>query len=60
VRDTRVNESLREICNETSNVVDIATLICHHNRLCGLVAEFLATDPEVPGLIPGATRFSEK
>jgi hypothetical protein len=21
---------------------------------------FLATDPEVPGLIPGATRFSEK
>jgi hypothetical protein len=23
-------------------------------------SEFLATDPEVPGLIPGATRFSEK
>jgi hypothetical protein len=22
--------------------------------------EFLATDPEVPGSIPGATRFSEK
>jgi hypothetical protein len=22
--------------------------------------QFLATDPEVPGLIPGATRFSEK
>jgi hypothetical protein len=25
-----------------------------------LVAEFLATDPEVPGSIPGASRFSEK
>jgi hypothetical protein len=24
------------------------------------VQEFLATDPEVPGSIPGATRFSEK
>jgi hypothetical protein len=23
-------------------------------------SEFLATDPEVPGLSPGATRFSEK
>jgi hypothetical protein len=23
-------------------------------------SEFLATDPEVPGPIPGATRFSEK
>jgi hypothetical protein len=23
-------------------------------------SEFLATDPEVPGSIPGATRFSEK
>jgi hypothetical protein len=23
-------------------------------------SEFLATDPKVPGLIPGATRFSEK
>jgi hypothetical protein len=22
--------------------------------------EFLATDPEIPGSIPGATRFSEK
>jgi hypothetical protein len=28
--------------------------------LCVLVVEFLAADPEVPGLIPGATRFSEK
>jgi hypothetical protein len=37
---------------------------------CGLVewyyaeaqfpSEILATDPEVPGSIPGATRFSEK
>jgi hypothetical protein len=23
-------------------------------------SEFLATDPEVPGLVPGATKFSEK
>jgi hypothetical protein len=31
------------------------------DHLCGLVAtELLATDPEVPGTIPGATRFSEK
>jgi hypothetical protein len=28
------------------------------DRLCGLV--FLATDPEVLGSIPGASRFSEK
>jgi hypothetical protein len=27
------------------------------DRLCGLV--FLATDTEVPGSIPGTTRFSE-
>jgi hypothetical protein len=25
-----------------------------------LLSEFLTTDPEVPGSIPGATRFSEK
>jgi hypothetical protein len=25
-----------------------------------VVKEFLATDPEVPGLFPVATRFSEK
>jgi hypothetical protein len=31
------------------------------NRLCCLVVkEFLATDPEVPGSIPGPTTFSEK
>jgi len=29
------------------------------DRLCGLGSEFLATDTEVPGSIPGATRFSE-
>jgi hypothetical protein len=29
-------------------------------RICGLVSEFLATDPEVPSSIRGATRFSEK
>jgi hypothetical protein len=25
-----------------------------------IVKEFLAADPEIPGSIPGATRFSEK
>jgi hypothetical protein len=30
------------------------------DRLCGLVAEFLATDPEVPGFIPDAARSSGK
>jgi hypothetical protein len=30
------------------------------DRLCGLVSQFLATDPEVSGSIPGATRFSVK
>jgi hypothetical protein len=30
------------------------------DRLCGLVVEFLATDPEVPGSILGAIGFSEK
>jgi hypothetical protein len=30
------------------------------DRLCGLVVEFLATDPQDPGSILGATRFSEK
>ena len=29
------------------------------DHLCGLVVEFLATDTEVSGSIPGATRFSE-
>jgi hypothetical protein len=29
-------------------------------RLCGLVVRVLGTDPEVPGSIPSATRFSEK
>jgi hypothetical protein len=33
--------------------------VADSDRLCGLVTEFLATDPEVPGSIPGPTRFSE-
>jgi hypothetical protein len=36
-----------------------STVYCE-DRLCSLWSEFLATDPEVPGLIPGAFRFSEK
>jgi hypothetical protein len=27
------------------------------DSLCGLVSDFLATNPEVPGSIPGFTRF---
>jgi hypothetical protein len=30
------------------------------DRLCGLWSEFLATDPEIAGSIPGVTRFPEK
>jgi hypothetical protein len=37
-----------------------ATLATSFDRLCGLVSEFLSTDREVPGSIPGASRFSEK
>jgi hypothetical protein len=32
---------------------------CISDLLCGLCSEFLATDPEDPGPIAGATRFSE-
>jgi hypothetical protein len=32
----------------------------HSRQLPPGLIEFLATDPEVPGSIPGATRFSEK
>jgi hypothetical protein len=34
--------------------------VLKNNRLCGLVARVLATDPEVLGSILGASRFSEK
>jgi hypothetical protein len=36
-------------------------VICYWiiDRLCGPVAELLAGDPQVPGSIPDATRFSE-
>jgi hypothetical protein len=48
----------RILCVVTQNA---AIRITHKiYRLFGLVSEFLATDPEVPGLIPGASRFSEK
>jgi hypothetical protein len=30
------------------------------DRFCSLVVRVPATDPEVPGSIPGAIRFSEK
>jgi hypothetical protein len=36
------------------------TLYLSLDRLCSLVVRVPATDPEVPGSIPGATRFSEK
>jgi hypothetical protein len=31
-----------------------------HNHRCERFKSFLATDPEDPGSIPGAIRFSEK
>jgi hypothetical protein len=31
-----------------------------YGRLCGLVGRVPATDPKIPGSIPGATRFYEK
>jgi hypothetical protein len=34
-------------------------ILFHIDHLCGLWSGFLATDTEVPGSIPGATRFSE-
>jgi hypothetical protein len=38
-----------------------ATVIGPLRSLCNLIPiTVLATDPEVPGSIPGATRFSEK
>jgi hypothetical protein len=48
------------------HVVRLVSSCEHGNKdfgfdsLCSLWSEFLATDPEVPGSIPGATRFSEK
>jgi len=36
----------------------IIRVLVINDRLCGLWSEFLATDTEVPGSIPGATRFS--
>jgi hypothetical protein len=31
----------------------------YRDRLCGLVTDFLAADPEAPGSIPGVAKFSE-
>jgi hypothetical protein len=44
---------------------DVATeinsmLYVHFNLHSILFSEFLATDPEVPGSIPGASRFSKQ
>jgi hypothetical protein len=38
----------------------IPTFNNHGTPLCGLLSEFLATDPEVLGSIPGVTRFSKQ
>jgi hypothetical protein len=43
------------------NMLDNFNFVCSLlGRLCGLVVRVLATDPEVPGSIHGAARFSEK
>jgi hypothetical protein len=34
--------------------------VLHKSQSCGVVARVLATDPEIPGSIPYATRFSVK
>jgi hypothetical protein len=35
------------------------TLLCLTDRLCGVVVSVMATNPEVPGSVPGAITFSE-
>jgi hypothetical protein len=56
-------ESVARPCTEWRSVSFSDTLISDvmpHDRLCDLVSEFLAIDPKVPVLIPGASRFYEK
>jgi hypothetical protein len=41
-------------------MADSAGLLMFANAINSEHKRFLATDPDVPGSIPGATRFSEK
>jgi hypothetical protein len=38
----------------------MVAVICYETASVVYWSEFLATDPEVPASIPGATKFSEK
>jgi hypothetical protein len=56
--DTTVNEFLQFL--QVNTEAYILNQLEDIDRLCGLWSEFLATDLEVQGSIPGTTRFSEK
>jgi hypothetical protein len=51
------------LCNTEQSAVCFGELMSslslwwHHDRLCSLVVRVSATDTEVPGSIPGDTRF---
>jgi hypothetical protein len=57
-------KKLKEAYGITFMHVCVSFYVCPsvyiHPNFWGVIREFLATDPEVPGSIPGATRFSEK
>jgi hypothetical protein len=54
----RIAKELRTLKNVYVYKVILKSSVLGEDRLSGL--EFLATDPEVPGSTPGATRFSDK
>jgi hypothetical protein len=48
---------------KNNGAIPLHSPIHHHGMVLNLLnsrTKFLATDPSVPGSIPGATRFSEK
>jgi hypothetical protein len=65
---TRIQHGVALCYGKVQVSVATAVLYIHHIYLYGfylrkrppLWSEFLATDPEVPGSIPGAIRLSEK
>jgi hypothetical protein len=53
--------STKEILQISTNQMLFFTFaIFNYDHLCGLMVEFLATDPEVPGSIPGHYKGKEK
>jgi hypothetical protein len=57
--DASISNALRTD-EEVWQPVTVACASAVHIFSFPLLPQFLATDPEVPGSIPGATRFSEK